>query len=224
MQVEYYDKLQNTVGGGKPKMFYHFRNTTRTFPQVAGLPAPATAQAQQLLIDDLQEYKTTYFQTLLETSATARPGVLELMDEALADARIAVGVCSAATKQAAQSTLALTLGPERVSRLDVCILGDDVSAKKPDPLIYNTARQRLGLEAAQCVVIEDSLVGLRAAVAAHMKCIITYTASTASQDFYKEGAAAKVPDLGSRGVTLDTIFGPLRRDGPNAELLVGHKD
>jgi HAD superfamily hydrolase (TIGR01509 family) len=222
--VEYYDKLQNTVGGGKPKMFYHFRNTTQTFPNVADQPAPSTTDDQQQLIDALQEYKTTYFQTLLETSATARPGVLELMDEALADDRIAVGVCSAATKQAAQSTLHLTLGPDRLARLDVCLLGDDVAAKKPDPLIYTTARQRLGLEAHQCVVIEDSLVGLRAATAARMKCIVTYTASTANQDFYGEGAAATVPDLGSRRVTLDTIFGPLRRDGPTAELLVGHKD
>jgi HAD superfamily hydrolase (TIGR01509 family) len=44
------------------------------------------------------------------------------------------------------------------------IAGDDVSAKKPDPMIYNTARERLGIDDAQkCVVIEDSLVGLRAA-------------------------------------------------------------
>ena len=25
--VQYYDVLQNTVGGGKPKMFFDFRNT-----------------------------------------------------------------------------------------------------------------------------------------------------------------------------------------------------
>lgn len=40
--------------------------------------------------------------------------------------------------------------------------GDDVTKKKPDPLIYNMARERLGgLPADRCVVIEDSLVGLR---------------------------------------------------------------
>lgn len=99
-----------------------------------------------------------------------------------------------------------------------------MSAKKPDPLIYNTARERLGLSAHQCIVIEDSLVGLRAAVAANMKCLITYTSSTANHDFYGEGASATVPDLGSRNVTLETIFGPLRQKGPNAEILVGIKD
>lgn len=57
-----------------------------------------------------------------------------------------------------------------------------------------------------------------------MKCIITYTASTEGEDFYGEGADAKVPELGSRKVTLDSIFGPLRTDGLKAELLAGIKD
>ena len=99
-----------------------------------------------------------------------------------------------------------------------------VSAKKPDPLIYNTARERLGLSEGRCVVVEDSLVGLRAAVRANMKCIITYTSSTEDQDFYGEGAVATVPDLKSRKVTLDSIFGPLRTHGTDAEILVGLKD
>lgn len=38
-----------------------------------------------------------------------------------------------------------------------------VTAKKPDPMIYNLAAERLGLPNGQCVVVEDSLVGLRAA-------------------------------------------------------------
>ena len=29
--VMYYDKLQNTVGGGKPKMKWHFTNTAKVF-------------------------------------------------------------------------------------------------------------------------------------------------------------------------------------------------
>jgi len=231
-QEEYYDILQNTVGGGIPKMNFHFRETAKAYPSVAGQPPPTTDEAQQRLVAELQAFKTNHYKTLLATEAVARPGVLELMDEALADPTIAVGVCSAATKAAAVKTLDLTLGPERVQRLDVCILGDDVAAKKPDPLIYNTARERLNLSSSssdddedpswRCVVIEDSLVGLRAAVAANMKCLITYTSSTASQDFYGEGAAATVPDLS--GVTLDAIFGPLRQHGKDAEMLVGLKD
>lgn len=164
--VQYYDVLQNTVGGGKPKMFFHFRNTTGQFPMVGGKPAPSTAEEQQALIDDLQAHKTEIYRTFIEEKAVPRPGVIELMDEALADPRIAVGVCSASTKGAVQKVLAVTLGEERQSKLDVCILGDDVSEKKPSPMIYNEARERIGIDKDRCVVVEDSMVGLRAAKAA----------------------------------------------------------
>lgn len=96
--MEYYDILQNTIGGGKPKMFFHFRNTTGEFPSVNGKPPPSTPDEQQALIDELQDFKTNYYKTLLATQAKPRPGVLQLMDEALADPSIAVGVCSASTK------------------------------------------------------------------------------------------------------------------------------
>ena len=206
-------------------MFFHFRNTTQAFPFVGDQPPPATPEEQQALIDRLQHFKTATFKTLVETTATPRPGVLNLMDEALADNRIAVGVCSASTKEAALKTLQVTLGPERLQRLDVCILGDDVSAKKPDPMIYNVAREKLGIDNPRaCVVIEDSLVGLRAAKSANMHCVITYTSSTADMDFYGENAQAKVPDLASRKVTLDAIFGPLRSRGLEAEIMADIRD
>jgi hypothetical protein len=57
-----------------------------------------------------------------------------------------------------------------------------------------------------------------------MRCIITYTSSTEREDFYAEGADAKVPDLLSRKVTLDSILGPMREMGTDAELLAGLKD
>lgn len=164
--VEYYDVLQNTVGGGKPKMFYHFRTTVGKFPMVGGEPAPGTEEEQQALVDALQAHKTQIYRDFIEEKAVPRPGVLELMDEALADPTIAVGVCSASTKEAVQKVLAVTLGEERISKLNVCILGDDVSEKKPSPMIYNVARERIDIDKERCVVVEDSMVGLRAAKAA----------------------------------------------------------
>jgi len=222
--VEYYDVLQNTVGGGKNKMFFHFRETKGAFPDTTDKAAPTTAEEEQALVDALQAHKTDLYKELIAEKAVARPGVLELMDEALADPKIAVGVCSASTKAAVTKVLDVTLGEERRQKLDVCILGDDVSKLKPDPLIYVTAAERLNIDPKRCVVVEDSMVGLRAAKGANMKCLITYTSSTASEDFYGEGADAKVPELGSRGITLESIFGSIKEHGLDSEILVGLKD
>lgn len=145
-------------------MFFHFRNTTGAFPTSNGNdPAPKTPQEEQDLVDKLQARKTELYKDLIAEKAEARPGVLELMDQALADDNIYVGVCSASTKEAVTKVLDVTLGEERRKKLDVTILGDDVSKLKPDPLIYVTAAERLNIDPSRCVVIEDSIVGLKAA-------------------------------------------------------------
>ena len=49
-------------------------------------------------MDHLQDRKTDFYRVIVEEVATARPGVLELMDEGLANPDIAMGICSAATR------------------------------------------------------------------------------------------------------------------------------
>lgn len=90
-------------------------------------------------------------------------------------------VCSASTKSSVQFVVNSLLGADRVAALDVFMAGDDVPAKKPDPSIYRIAAERLGLNPAECLVVEDSKIGLQAALGADMRCIITYTSSSASQ-------------------------------------------
>lgn len=48
---------------------------------------------------------------------------------------------------------------------DIVITGDDVARSKPDPAPYDLAASRLGVEADQCVVFEDSEVGIQSAMA-----------------------------------------------------------
>ena len=45
--------------------------------------------------------------------------------------------------------------------LDVFMAGDDVPNKKPDPSIYKIAAGRLQVDPAECLVIEDSTIGLQ---------------------------------------------------------------
>ena len=48
---------------------------------------------------------------------------------------------------------------------------EDIRFTKPDPEIYFTAAQRLGLRPSQCCVIEDAAMGVQAAKMAGMTCI-----------------------------------------------------
>jgi hypothetical protein len=46
------------------------------------------------LIDELQDMKTVFYKEIIEQVATARPGVLELMDAAIAEPSLKVGIDS----------------------------------------------------------------------------------------------------------------------------------
>jgi len=206
----YYDVLANTVGGGKPKMRWHFKENkwpTVTKSDKYGTGEVLETSIQDQLIDDLQDKKTEFYKKIVEEVAQARDGILELMDEAIARPDVAVGICSAATKAGFEKVVNSVVGKERLDKLDVLMAGDDVTKKKPDPLIYNLAREKVDLPAEMCVVIEDSIVGLRAAEGAGMPCIITPCGSTLGQDFKGEGAKfVCATTVKASGVTLSKIF------------------
>jgi beta-phosphoglucomutase len=61
---------------------------------------------------------------------------------------------------------------------DVIATRDDVERGKPDPEIYLLAARRLGVEASECMVLEDSPAGVQAGLAAGMNVIAVTTALT----------------------------------------------
>eukprot|EP00890_Picochlorum_soloecismus_P006787 jgi/Picsp_1/933/NSC_04418-R1_protein len=190
---EFYDMLQNKVGGGKPKMRWYFGEHGWPATAVLGGAAPETDADKEKIIDTIQDWKTEKYKDIIEHGGvTARPGVVRIMDQAKAHG-VPVAVCSAATKEAVVFVLESLLGKERFEGLDLFMAGDDVKAKKPDPLIYNEAAKRLGKDPSTCLVIEDSLIGLQAALGAGMQCVITYTGSTKEQEF--PGSSAVFKDM-----------------------------
>ncbi|VFQ82059.1 unnamed protein product [Cuscuta campestris] len=190
--VDFYDDLQNRIGGGKPKMRWYFME--RGWPTSTIFENPPKGEADRSkLIDTLQDWKSERYQQIIQSgNVEPRPGVLRLMDEAKAAGK-KLAVCSAATKSSVILTLEYLIGTDRFHGLNCFLAGDDVKEKKPDPSIYIAAAKRLGVSERNCLVVEDGVIGLQAATSAGMSCVITYTSSTANQDF-KE-ALAKYPDL-----------------------------
>ncbi|NMB83187.1 MAG: HAD family phosphatase [Ignavibacteria bacterium] len=66
---------------------------------------------------------------------------------------------------------------------DFVVTSEDVKNTKPDPEPYLKALALSGFKKEECIVIEDSERGLRAAIAAGLKCYIIPTELTKSSDF-----------------------------------------
>lgn len=64
------------------------------------------------------------------------------------------------------------------SYFDIVATVDDVKQGKPNPEIYDLIAKKLHLSSHECVVIEDSLAGVRAAHAAQMKYLVVPTQFT----------------------------------------------
>jgi HAD superfamily hydrolase (TIGR01509 family) len=114
------------------------------------------------------------------------PGVLLQLRES--------GIRLALASSSAPAIIETTLATLRVSEaFEVTVSGHDVANGKPSPDIFVEAACRLGLDAGECLVVEDSMNGLRAALAAGMRCVVVPCASTAHQDF--TGAAGRLENL-----------------------------
>jgi len=188
--VKLYGELLK-VAGGKERMKHYF--------DIKGWPPGKTAET---LIPELHKKKTAIFTSLVAGGRLPlRPGIARIVDEAHA-AGIRLGVCTTSDPKSIDGVLDL-MGPKRKAYFEIVLAGDIVAKKKPSPDIYLLAKERLGLDARDCVVIEDSRNGLLAAAGAGMPCLITKSAYTQNEDFRE--AAQVVPELGDAPKVLVTL-------------------
>jgi beta-phosphoglucomutase len=93
------------------------------------------------------------------------PGSVEFINE-LRNAGILVAIGSAS------KNTSLILKKVGIGRLfDAVADGNIVSKAKPDPEIFIKASDLLGIEPGKCIVFEDAIAGVKAAINAGMKCI-----------------------------------------------------
>jgi HAD superfamily hydrolase (TIGR01509 family) len=96
----------------------------------------------------------------------------------LAARRVPRAVASSASRQDVEALLT-EIGVRRY--FEVIVTADDVSRGKPDPEVYLRAAAGLDRPPAECLVFEDSLVGVHAARSAGMRVIGLSTAHSASE-------------------------------------------
>ncbi len=175
------------VGGGKERMRHYLIRE--------GLDK--NIEDVDTLIKEVHKRKTEIFMEIIgEGQMGLRPGVARLVRECH-DANLKLAVCSTANERAVNTLLRTLFGEKGYGWFDVILAGDIVRAKKPDPEIYNLAKEKLAVSPINCVVIEDNRNGLLAAKGAGMRCIITVNSYTQSEDF--TGADLVITSLGDVG-------------------------
>jgi HAD superfamily hydrolase (TIGR01509 family) len=136
------------------------------------------------VLDQLIAQKNARYHALITADLTLVPGVQTFV-RALRDAGTRLVIVSAARRDEITHVLS-------VAELTDCFAGivaaEDVARTKPDPEGYRKGLALLGLPAADCLVVEDSLPGLRAGRAAGMRVAMLATSHPA------EELAAESPD------------------------------
>ncbi|MFV0406867.1 MAG: HAD-IA family hydrolase [Propioniciclava sp.] len=187
-EAVYADKLQ--IGGGKERIASIFT------PELDASVGITTNAERTSWIKQLHGAKTALFtQRVADGLLPGRPGIRRIIADALA-AGWTVAVASTSAEPSVRAVLRHAAGEASYAQAHV-FAGDVVAAKKPAPDIYLKVLADLRLAAADCVVIEDSGIGVSAATAAGLTTVVTVSSYTADDDF--TGAALVLSDLGDPG-------------------------
>ena len=185
-EATYGEKL--AIGGGKERMASLFEEPS--FVAEAGVPDDE--EGRRTLLARWHAAKTQEFtRRVAAGEIPPRSGVRRLITAALDDGWT-VAVCSTSAEASVRAVLRNAVGD--VADDVPVFAGDVVPAKKPDPAVYLLAVERLGLDPAGTVVVEDSRNGLLAAVRAGLACLVTVNGYTRDEDFSE--AALVVSELG----------------------------
>jgi HAD superfamily hydrolase (TIGR01509 family) len=217
--IEQYGSLLE-VAGGKDRARRWFEKNGYPTPivtveesQVNGTPddgssvtpnGPPTEEWREIFIERLHLRKTAQYLRIVESgSLEPRSGILRIMDDA-AKAGVKLAIATTASKRSIQSIVANLLGNKREKYFSAILAGEDVRRKKPDGEIYEKAVALLGVKREETLVIEDSAIGLEAAKAAGLACLVTRSFYSTGENF--SGAARVVDELGDLQ-NAETAFG-----------------
>src|SRR3990172_6556120 len=128
------------------------------------------------------------------------PGVQAFVRHLEAE-RVPRAVASSASRRSVHVVLE---GLHLNQSFDALVTADDVRNGKPDPEVYLTAAQLIDVAPDQCVVFEDSEVGIQSAVSAGMTCIGVTTTHT-DAELQNAGAIRTIPDFNV--LTWDEVNG-----------------
>jgi HAD superfamily hydrolase (TIGR01509 family) len=140
-------------------------------------------------IDRLRVLRDAYYQDYLRTEDIEIDGVVDVLAELSRHVRMAV------VTTAKRADFDLIHETRQITRfMDFVLVREDYGHAKPHPEPYLTGLDRLGTTAAETLVVEDSVRGLRSAVAAGIDCAVVHSDFTQAQDLSE--ATYRIGSLG----------------------------
>lgn len=207
---DYAEKVK--IGGGKERM------RSIVTPELAAQLGLAGDTAVDEAILAWHKRKTAIYKDMVESGVMpARHGIARIVAEAHA-AGWTLAVASTSAEPAVRAVLAHAVGEDTASNFSV-FAGDAVPHKKPAPDIYLLALREMGLDADDAVVVEDSANGMRAALAAGLRTLVTVSGYTREEDF--TGASLVVSSLGdpANGQPAEVLLNPYQIEIPGIVTL-----
>jgi len=135
----------------------------------------ARADREALALRLHQQKNSIYAQRMKSHPIPLRPGILELLTESR-DRQIIQGITTTTSRNNVEALLIAHLGTQWPKWFEIILCGEDVTAKKPDPEVYEQAAAhllKLGITRDQILAIEDSPNGVKAACSARLPVILT---------------------------------------------------
>jgi HAD superfamily hydrolase (TIGR01509 family) len=129
-------------------------------------------------------------------------GSLDLLEHL--QGKVKLGLASMNDRDVISNLLKIT-GTQRF--FDVILTADDVSEPKPNPEIFLKCARKLRSSPERCVVVEDSVFGVKAAKTAKMGCIAVLTGLYSRGELEKANPDLIVDSLKGKSEVLNFIFG-----------------
>jgi HAD superfamily hydrolase (TIGR01509 family) len=131
-------------------------------------------------------------------------GAIELLENLQGRIKIALATMSS------RKVVAKLLSEKRIGGyFDVVVSADEIVKPKPDPEVFFVSAARLGVDPEDCVVVEDSVFGVRAAKEANMKCIAVSSGAYSREELEEENPDLMINSLVEKERALSFIFGSM---------------
>ena len=154
---------------------FHRQTTGKTTPEILRMLFGSQMSEEEIL--QFAEHKEELYRKDFRPFLHPVPGA----EGFLAEARrlgVAIGLATSAGKKNIDYVLS---GTSLTRYFDVVVSGEDVRRGKPDPEIFILAAKKLNVPVGQCLVFEDSPLGIEAARLAGMQAVAITTTIPADE-------------------------------------------